>query len=56
LYFIGLEFDLFATKDSFAGALIQVITWGLSGSLIYFVLSFIFKIEAITTTYRKIIK
>jgi hypothetical protein len=56
LYFIGLEFDLFATKDSFIGALIQVITWGLSGSLIYFVLSFIFKIEAITNTYRKIIK
>jgi putative peptidoglycan lipid II flippase len=56
LYFIGLEFDLFATKDSFTGALIQVITWGLSGSLIYFVLSFIFKIDAITTTYRKIIK
>jgi hypothetical protein len=56
LYFIGLQFDLFAPKDSFGGALIPVITWGLSGSLVYFVLSFIFKIEAITNTYRKIIK
>jgi putative peptidoglycan lipid II flippase len=56
LYFIGLQFDLFTTKDSFVGAFIPVITWGLSGSLIYFVLSFIFRIEAITNTYRKIIK
>jgi putative peptidoglycan lipid II flippase len=55
LYFIGVQFELFEEKNSL-GALIQVITWGVSGSLFYFVLSFIFKIEAITNTYRKIIK
>jgi len=37
-------------------ALISVITWGVSGALIYFVLSFVFKIEAITKTYRNLIK
>jgi putative peptidoglycan lipid II flippase len=56
LYFIGLQLDLFSEKSSFLDALIPVITWGVSGSLIYFVLSFIFKIEIITTTYRKLIK
>ena len=56
LYFIGMQLDLFSEKSSFLGALIPVITWGLSGSLIYFVLSFIFKIEIITNTYRNLIK
>jgi putative peptidoglycan lipid II flippase len=56
LYFIGIQLDLFSEKGSFLGALIPVITWGLSGSLIYFVLSFIFKIEVITNTYRNLIK
>jgi putative peptidoglycan lipid II flippase len=56
LYFIGLQLDLFSEKSSFLDALIPVITWGVSGSLIYFVLSFIFKIEIITNTYRKLIK
>jgi peptidoglycan biosynthesis protein MviN/MurJ (putative lipid II flippase) len=56
LYFIGLQLDLFSEKSSFFDALIPVITWGVSGSLIYFVLSFLFKIEIITNTYRKLIK
>jgi putative peptidoglycan lipid II flippase len=56
LYFIGIQLDLFSEKGSFLGALIPVITWGLSGSFIYFVLSFIFKIEIITNTYRNLIK
>jgi putative peptidoglycan lipid II flippase len=56
LYFIGLQLDLFSEKSSFFNALIPVIAWGVSGSLIYFVLSFIFKIEIITNTYRKLIK
>jgi putative peptidoglycan lipid II flippase len=56
LYFIGLQLDLFSEKSSFLDALIPVIAWGVSGSLIYFVLSFIFKIEIITNTYRKLIK
>ena len=30
--------------------------WGVSGALIYFVLSFVFKIEAITNTYRNLLK
>jgi putative peptidoglycan lipid II flippase len=56
LYFIGIQLDLFSEKSSFLDALIPVIAWGVSGSLIYFVLSFIFKIEIITNTYRKLIK
>jgi putative peptidoglycan lipid II flippase len=56
LYFIGIQLDLFSEKISFLDALIPVIAWGVSGSLIYFVLSFIFKIEVITNTYRKLIK
>jgi putative peptidoglycan lipid II flippase len=56
LYFIGIRLDLFSEKSSFLDALIPVIAWGVSGSLIYFVLSFIFKIEIITNTYRKLIK
>jgi putative peptidoglycan lipid II flippase len=56
LYFIGIQLDLFSEKSSFLEALIPVIAWGVSGSLIYFVLSFIFKIEIITNTYRKLIK
>jgi hypothetical protein len=56
LYFIGIQLDLFSEKSSFLDALIPVITWGVSGALIYFVLSFIFKIEIITNTYRKLIK
>jgi peptidoglycan biosynthesis protein MviN/MurJ (putative lipid II flippase) len=56
LYFIGIQLDLFSEKSSFLEALIPVIAWGVSGSLIYFVLSFIFKIEVITNTYRKLIK
>jgi peptidoglycan biosynthesis protein MviN/MurJ (putative lipid II flippase) len=56
LYFIGIQLDLFSEKSSFLDALIPVITWGVSGSLIYFVLSFVFKIEAITNTYRNLIK
>jgi peptidoglycan biosynthesis protein MviN/MurJ (putative lipid II flippase) len=55
LYFIGIQLDLFSEKSSFFDALIQVITWGVSGALIYFVLSFVFKIEAITNTYRNLI-
>ena len=56
LYFIGIRLDFFSTKSSFFDALIPVITWGVSGALIYFVLSFVFKIEAITNTYRNLIK
>ena len=56
LYFIGIQLDLFSTKSSFFDALIPVITWGVSGALIYFALSFVFKIEAITNTYRNLIK
>jgi hypothetical protein len=56
LYFIGIQLDLFADKSSFLEALIPVIAWGVSGSLIYFVLSFVFKIEVITNTYRNLIK
>ena len=56
MYFIGVWLDLFSQKNSFIEALMQVITWGVSGSLIYFALSFIFKIETITTSYRKLIK
>jgi putative peptidoglycan lipid II flippase len=56
LYFIGFQLDLFSEKSSFFGALIPVITWGVSGALIYFVLSFVLKIEAITNTYRNLIK
>jgi putative peptidoglycan lipid II flippase len=56
LYFIGVQLDLFSEKSSFLDALIPVIAWGVSGSLIYFVLSFLFKIEVITNTYRKLIK
>jgi putative peptidoglycan lipid II flippase len=56
LYFIGNRLDLFSEESSFFDALIAVIAWGVSGSLIYFVLSFVFKIEAITNTYRKLIK
>jgi hypothetical protein len=48
--------DLFSEESSFFDALIAVIAWGVSGALIYFVLSFVFKIEAITNTYRKLIK
>ena len=56
MYLIGIQFDLFTLKNSFLEALLQVITWGISGSLIYFVLSFIFKIDSVTTSYRKIFK
>ena len=56
LFFLGQQFNLFADNPSFAECLRQVFVWGLSGSLIYFVLSFVFKIEVITNTYRKIIK
>jgi putative peptidoglycan lipid II flippase len=56
LYFIGNRLNLFSKESSFFDALIAVIAWGVSGALIYFVLSFVFKIEAITNTYRKLIK
>ena len=56
LFFLGQQFNLFVDNPSFTECLTQVFVWGLSGSLIYFVLSFIFKIEVITNTYRKIIK
>ena len=56
LFYIGKQFNLFANNISFTECLTQVFVWGLSGSLIYFVLSFVFKIEVITNTYRKIIK
>ncbi len=56
LYFIGMQLDLFSEKSSFFDALISVITWGVSGALIYFVLSFVFRIEAITNIYRNLIK
>jgi putative peptidoglycan lipid II flippase len=56
LYFIGNRLNLFSEESSFFDALIAVIAWGVSGALIYFVLSFVFKIEAITNTYRKLIK
>ncbi|MEY3531743.1 MAG: hypothetical protein RLY68_745 [Actinomycetota bacterium] len=56
LFFLGKQFNLFADNPSFTECLRQVFVWGLSGSLIYFVLSFVFKIEVITNTYRKIIK
>jgi hypothetical protein len=56
LYFIGNRLNLFSEESSFFDALIAVIAWGVSGALIYFVLSFVFKIEAITNIYRKLIK
>jgi putative peptidoglycan lipid II flippase len=56
LYFIGNRLNLFSKESSFFDALIAVIAWGVSGALIYFVLSFVFKIEAITNIYRKLIK
>jgi putative peptidoglycan lipid II flippase len=56
LYFIGNRLNLFSEESSFFDALIAVSAWGVSGALIYFVLSFVFKIEAITNIYRKLIK
>ena len=56
LFFLGQQFNLFVDNPSFTECLTQVFVWGLSGSLIYFVLSFVFKIEVITNAYRKIIK
>jgi peptidoglycan biosynthesis protein MviN/MurJ (putative lipid II flippase) len=53
LFVIGNSFSLFDSTTT-VSALVQVIIWGISGSIIYFVLSFIFKIKLITNYASKI--
>jgi putative peptidoglycan lipid II flippase len=55
LFVIGDSFAVF-NSTSTSSALIQVIIWGISGSIIYFVLSFIFRIKLITNYASKIFK
>jgi len=55
LFVIGSSFSIF-DYTSTNSALLQVIIWGISGSIIYFVLSFIFKIKLITNYASKIFK
>ena len=55
LFYIGNILN-FQENVDFLQALIQVITWGVSGSIIYFVLSFLLKINTITDFTRKIFK
>jgi putative peptidoglycan lipid II flippase len=55
LFVIGSSFSIFDSTTTYS-ALIQVIIWGISGSIIYFVLSFIFKIKLVTNYASKIFK
>ncbi|MFZ9354248.1 MAG: polysaccharide biosynthesis C-terminal domain-containing protein, partial [Candidatus Nanopelagicales bacterium] len=55
LFVIGSSFSIFDSTST-KSALLQVIIWGISGSIIYFVLSFIFKIKLITNYASKIFK
>jgi putative peptidoglycan lipid II flippase len=56
MYQIGDSFNYFVNQYSFTESFMQVITWGVSGSFIYFVLSFIFKIKIITDLASKVFK
>jgi len=55
LYLIGNNLSVF-NSTSTSSSLIQVIIWGVSGSIIYFVLSLILKIKLITNYTSKIFK
>ncbi len=55
LYFIGTTLSVFDSESTIS-SLLQIIIWGISGSIIYFVLSFIFKIKLITNYASKLVK
>ena len=56
LYLMGKYITLFVSSDSFLTSLWQVIIWGISGSVLYFVLSLFLGINLIKDFASKILK